>query len=434
MRSRYRIDGRLISLCIMAEGSARPQEEPAKTGAAPRNKKAALPPLPFDAVRERIARELKLRAGSSAGKAESSMPAHRPGLGSLTVSFATMDVAHLPILLPGLRLNLNEQQKEVALTNLRAFAEHGATGLADNSQRAMRACWINWLAYCEHAHHAVLPITIDSLRPFIDLLVDGQRKRSTLELHINSLRAASKFYGCPDPMESLIAKAYWKDVCRKKLVKAKTSAQGMTRADVAAMVDDLDLSIPRQARDAALVRAAYDLFARREELATAKWEDFELQAGEIGIYTVPHSKTDQEGESITVAISVETVEALLAWREHASKSTPYVFHAMRPRRVIRVAGQDDVRVFEHLHPGEVNVIFNRLGQESGVLKGRRAFSGHSGRVGAAQDLTDAGADVGLLMRLGRWTSSKMPAHYGRAGLAKNSHSEREALLAKLPKK
>lgn len=401
----------------------------------PRNKRPVLPPLPFEEERARLARDLKLRAGGTQAWSGGTIPTTDYGdLAALTASAASLDVAHLPILLQGLRVDLNDQQRSVALDNLRAFAQHGATGLADNSQRTLRACWLNWLAYCEHAEQVVLPITFNTLRPFIDLLVDGQRKRATLELHLQSLRAASKFYGCPDPMDSLIAKAYWKDLCRNKLIKAKASAQGMTRVDVTAMVEDLDLSVPRQARDAALVRSAYDLFARREELATAKWEDFELQAGEIGIYTVPHSKTDQEGESITVAISPETVDALLAWRKHASKSTPYVFHAMRPRRVIKTPGEEDIRIYKHLHPGEVNVIFNRLGQESGVLKGRRAFSGHSGRVGAAQDLTDAGADVGLLMRLGRWTSSKMPAHYGRAGLAKNSHSEREALLAKLPKK
>lgn len=400
-------------------------------GVYQRAKAGGLPTLPFEAVRARIARELKLRDGSQRAHTQPGGALARTDSGPVSVIGGNLDVLHLPIFLPGLKLNLDEQQKQVALTNLRAFAEHAVTGLADNSQRAMRSCWLNWLAYCEHSEQIVLPITFNSLRPFIDMLVDGKRKRSTIELHINSLRAAAKFYGCPDPMETLIAKAYWKDLCRRRLVKAKASAQGMTHADVEAMVRDRDLSVPREARDVALVRSAYDLFARREELATAKWEDFELQAGEVGIYTVPHSKTDQEGEAITVAISVPTVEALLAWRQHADTSTPYVFHSMRPRRVIKSPGRRDVRIYEHLHPGEVNVIFNRLGQESGVLKGRRPFSGHSGRVGAAQDLTDAGGDVGLLMRLGRWTSSKMPAHYGRAGLAKNSHSEREALLAKL---
>lgn len=39
------------------------------------------------------------------------------------------------------------------------------------------------------------------------------------------------------------------------------------------------------------------------------------------------------------------------------------------------------------------------------------FTGHSGRVGMAQDLTAAGVELPALMVAGRWQSPRMPARY-----------------------
>ena len=39
------------------------------------------------------------------------------------------------------------------------------------------------------------------------------------------------------------------------------------------------------------------------------------------------------------------------------------------------------------------------------------YTGHSGRVGMAQDLVKSGVELPALMTAGRWKSSKMPARY-----------------------
>ena len=39
------------------------------------------------------------------------------------------------------------------------------------------------------------------------------------------------------------------------------------------------------------------------------------------------------------------------------------------------------------------------------------FTGHSGRVGMAQDLARTGVELPALMTAGRWKSSRMPARY-----------------------
>ena len=52
--------------------------------------------------------------------------------------------------------------------------------------------------------------------------------------------------------------------------------------------------------------------------------------------------------------------------------------------------------------------FLRRAQAAGLGKG---FSGHSGRVGMAQDLAATGVELPALMTAGRWKSAKMPARY-----------------------
>ena len=52
------------------------------------------------------------------------------------------------------------------------------------------------------------------------------------------------------------------------------------------------------------------------------------------------------------------------------------------------------------------------------------FTGHSGRVGMAQDLVASGVELPELMTAGRWKTSRMPARYterqaaGRGAVAK----------------
>ena len=54
------------------------------------------------------------------------------------------------------------------------------------------------------------------------------------------------------------------------------------------------------------------------------------------------------------------------------------------------------------------VVERRTGEADPLAVG---FSGHSLRVGAAQDLLAAGVDLPGLMQAGRWSSPVMPARY-----------------------
>lgn len=401
-------------------GRPRTKPKPIEAAAAKQHRRPALPPLPFEAERRQLVAELGRPSCAEF------TPSDATGLAPID-SDHSADVAHLPVRLPGVRFALSAAQQAAAVANLQAFAKHGVTGLAANSRRTMLADWLTWLAFCRQRDRPALPVHFDDLREFLDELIDAGRKRATVEHHLYTLRQACAFYGCPDPMGQPVAKAYWRDTCRDRLIAAKRQAEGLRQDDVERMVASLDLDVPQQARDAALVRMAYDLLARRNELATARWTDLKLPRRGHGFYTVPRSKTDQEAKGTMLALSPATVAALLAWRRHAHPELPYVFQPMKVRRHTTGPAKGDL-IIRPLDAGEIPKIWNRLAVAAGIDGGERRFSGHSARVGAAQDVTDAGGDVALLMKLGRWKTPVQPAHYGAAGIAARAMDTRQGLL------
>ena len=60
------------------------------------------------------------------------------------------------------------------------------------------------------------------------------------------------------------------------------------------------------------------------------------------------------------------------------------------------------------HSGLIGRRVNAAAKAAGLGDG---FTGHSGRVGMAQDLAASGVELPELMTAGRWKSSRMPAKY-----------------------
>ena len=101
------------------------------------------------------------------------------------------------------------------------------------------------------------------------------------------------------------------------------------------------------------------------------------------------SKTDQEAEGVVLYIGTEAAQALQAIRpaeELLDPATPVFGMTTR-------------------HIG------NRVRAAAKAAGLGEGYTGHSGRVGMAQDLVKSGVELPALMTAGRWKSSKMPARY-----------------------
>ena len=141
--------------------------------------------------------------------------------------------------------------------------------------------------------------------------------------------------------------------------------------------------------DIALVSVMRDALLRRSEAAQLRWDCVEFWPDGSARVIIRRSKTSNV--SSVLYVGPRAAEAL--------------------RRIRSTDAAPDDRVFG-LRSGRS--IANRIAAMARAAGLGEGFSGHSPRIGMAQDLTLAGVGLPALMVAGRWKSERMPAYYARA--------------------
>ena len=151
----------------------------------------------------------------------------------------------------------------------------------------------------------------------------------------------------------------------------------------------------RAAVDLALLQVMRDGLLRRSEASALTWGNVELQADGSGRLHMARSKMDQSAEATVLYLGPPAVEAPLAIRPEEAVIDPAT------------------SVFNL----SANWIGRRIKAATKMAGLGEGFTGHSPRVGMAQDLSAAGAELPELMTAGRWDSPTMPAKYTEAQAA-----------------
>ena len=181
---------------------------------------------------------------------------------------------------------------------------------------------------------------------------------------------------------------------------------------IAALPDDL-----RGLRNAALLCTAYDSLCRVAELSALLVDDLSRHDDGDGTVLVRASKTDQQGEGMTRYLAPSTVTRLQVWFSAACIDEGPMF---RP-----ILGHIRVHPGYFSTRGITRVLQRRLREASLPAEG---FSGHSTRVGAAQDMVEANVSLLGVMNAGGWSSAAMPKRYTEEQAA------RKGAMARLAKK
>jgi integrase len=209
-----------------------------------------------------------------------------------------------------------------------------------------------------------------------------------------------------DPTSSEEVKLALKEMGRN-VPSRQTQARGLTWAEIEAFLSIEPRSL-RDIRDRALVAVAYDTMCRREELVSLKVEDIAESKDGSGSVLIRRSKTDTTGEGATAYLSPLTMRLLNQWIREARIKEGAVFV-----RVRGVAGVGD-----SLTAQNVTAVLKKVGQRIGLKKEEwERISGHSARVGAAQDLLALNIELSSVMQAGRWKDTRMPMRYGERILA-----------------
>ena len=256
-----------------------------------------------------------------------------------------------------------------------------------------------------------LPVIPADVARYLEHLVEDRgRALASTRNRLAAISAVHRLAGHPDPAVRPVVKATLKRLAREH-GKPRKQAQGLTAEALAAVKATAHIPRVRQGQrpgresesraerralvDLALIQVMRDGLLRRSEAAALRWGNLEFRADGSGRLHMARSKTDQATAGTVLFLGPAAVEALLSIRpeELVIDSTRSVFglSASQIYRRIKAATQA-----ASLGPG---------------------FSGHSMRVGMAQDLSAAGAELPELMTAGHWDSPAMPARYTEAQAA-----------------
>jgi integrase len=258
-----------------------------------------------------------------------------------------------------------------------------------------------------------------------------------------------------DPMASPEAKDFWRDRLREDLSGEQHQAAPLRKAMLKKLVAALEASTAptrkvqhrlrqsvidaqarRRLRDIAMLHVAYDLMTRSSELVALEWGRLSAGRRGGGTYRFGKTKTDQVGKGTECYLRPETMRALKRWQD-ASPVGGYIFHQVSDDLMLPLDKADDDKEREAwaqrkkrgeakemamMSAREVGTVFRRACDVAGVDLSRTWLSGHSARVGAAQDMARADLSTVQIMLAGCWRSERMPFHYA-AQLKAEQHGE-----------
>jgi site-specific recombinase XerD len=269
--------------------------------------------------------------------------------------------------------------------------------------RAYKADFAKFIEFCEERNEGALPALPLSIANFIIKLSNDKRSSAGIRRAICGISTIHKLNRMDDPTKDPDVTIEMRRMHRKLGRSAKQA--GSINLDILdQMLLATDDSI-RGLRDKALLLVAYDTLCRRSELVSLQVKDVKITI-KNGVDSISillrKSKTDQDSMGKWLRLSQRAGLALTEWIKQLPEGQENIYCGLNR------AGD----ISQYLGGGQVNRIYKRIARKAGldesVIKG---ISGHSMRVGAAQDLLSSGASMPTMMQRGRWSKSDTVMRY-----------------------
>lgn len=254
-------------------------------------------------------------------------------------------------------------------------------------------------AWCLKNGVMAFPVTGDDLCRYLeaDALLSSP---ATVRRRLYAVRKVHRLLRIADPTWDEDVNIVIRRIRRAKLGRPK-QAKGLT-GDYLAQFLAVQPDTPWGWRNRAMLCLGYELLTRRSELVALQTGDLQVRGDETLRVTIRRSKADPFGMgrvSFTSRGTAEEVARWLEWRGpdikplfcgiYQEKAIDRPLEATFVKRLIKDAARD-----AGLDPSVVDT-----------------FSGHSLRVGAAQDLLISGHDAIAIMRAGGWKSMNVLSRY-----------------------
>lgn len=313
-------------------------------------------------------------------------------------------------------------------------------GAAENSRRAFVADIRAWRDFCANRGHPPAPASPLDVRDYVRLRAYKGARSSTIARAIASVAILHDIVGAPSPTRDRVVAGEMKGLRRTEAI-AGTSRRRQAKAlrlkgDVAdlegdapqplsvlALLTTIDPETPTGARDRLLLLLGADLGRRRSELTAFNVGDVRSAGDGSGTILVRRSKTDQAGEGRLKYLSPSAMQAYTRWIEIRQSRVPGGIVAATDPLLTSVDRFGNIG--GRLSDDGVRYLIRRIAREglaqlcpekslAEIDREIAGLSGHSFRVGFAQDLTAAGEDFPSICQAADWKSPEMPSRYAEA--------------------
>jgi site-specific recombinase XerD len=274
---------------------------------------------------------------------------------------------------------------------------------APSTIRAYKANFERFIEFCEKRNIEALPANPSEVANYIAQLTKSGLKSSSIRIALASISSIHKLNQLEDPIQHPDVKIEIRRMHRT-LGKSCKQAFGITAPILEKMLSATSNNL-RGVRDQALLLLAYDSMCRRSELVSLRIKDIQIDVLENFTQMkvrLRKSKTDQELQGRWIFLTQRSADALTLWLNQAKLNDGFLFRGIN----------NAIDISPELKSSQINRIYKRLAKEAKIPKDIiDHISGHSVRVGAAQDLLRSGASMPMIMNKGRWTKTDTVMRY-----------------------
>ena len=270
--------------------------------------------------------------------------------------------------------------------------------MAWNTRRLYSYMWRQFEGWCDANGFQSMPAQSHAVVGWLFHLFETGKSHSTILAGKNCVATRHRLAGEPRPTQDRSVRDCVRLLRRKRLKgggKPPRQAIAVRLSHIDYFAEDKPLEgepyqfTPKEERrhvmDCAVLYVMHSAFLRIQEAADLRWRDVEWAGGRAKI-TIRSSKTNLE--PATATLSSKASDWLARIRKEEARPEDRVFRVRHGRSLAdRIA-----RAMQRVRPGA---------------------TGHSLRVGAAQDATLRGVPLQRLMVLGRWTNLDTPARYAK---------------------
>ena len=266
---------------------------------------------------------------------------------------------------------------------------------APSTIRAYRADFSDFIGFCHDRNANALPAQPHLVVQYIAGLTDSGRSSASIRRALCGLSAIHRLNRFEDPTKDPDVTLEMRRMHRK-LGRSSKQAGGINADTLEKLLLATEDSI-RGIRDRALLLVAYDTLCRRSELVSLRVKDVKINKKndiETSSILLRRSKTDQDSTGRWLHLSERTHIALAEWMKRLPEGQEMLFCGLN--RALDTSPQIGV--------GQINRIYKKIARKAGLDESEiQCISGHSMRVGAAQDLLNSGASMPIIMQRGRWS-------------------------------